>query len=191
MNPIQLFQRWYEQELRQSNVSIPSACCLSTVGLDGYPNARFVSLKEVSEEGFVITGPLNTRKGMEIQNAAKVALTFWWAVSERQVRVQGDAVKIADADADKYFSERPRNAQLISKVSDQGNAITNLELLKQKYQEAATLLQNKKIARPPDWSGYVVHPIRIEFMEFKASRFHERVLFTRTAAGWNKQLLQP
>jgi pyridoxamine 5'-phosphate oxidase len=51
-----IFQSWLQEELNLTQVRIPTACCLSTIGLENYPNARFVSLKEVSDDSFVITG---------------------------------------------------------------------------------------------------------------------------------------
>src|SRR5438309_3912875 len=101
MDPLQKFGEWYSEELRQSNARIPSACCLSTIGLDGYPNARIVSLKEVKNEKFIFTGSLTTRKGLEIANKNKIALTFWWSATEKQIRIQGDTLKIPDTAAEK------------------------------------------------------------------------------------------
>jgi pyridoxamine 5'-phosphate oxidase len=46
---------------------------------------------------------LNPRKGHEINLCNKVALTFWWVETERQVRIQGEATQISKALADKYF----------------------------------------------------------------------------------------
>ena len=66
MNPIKKFKQWYNEEMTKSLARIPSACCLSTIGKDGYPNARFVSLKEIIDDKFVITGPLQSRKGKEL-----------------------------------------------------------------------------------------------------------------------------
>ena len=50
MNPFQQFSDWYNDELNHSSAGFPSACCLSTTGLDDYPDARFVSLKEMVDE---------------------------------------------------------------------------------------------------------------------------------------------
>jgi pyridoxamine 5'-phosphate oxidase len=77
VNPIPIFKRWYNEELRLTNASIPSACCLSTAGLNGYPNARFVSLKGVVRDAFVITRPFASRKGDEITKSNNVASAFW------------------------------------------------------------------------------------------------------------------
>jgi pyridoxamine 5'-phosphate oxidase len=191
MNPFKLFNNWYSQELQQSNVRIPSACCLSTIGLDGYPNARFVSLKEVKDEAFIFTGSFATRKGWELDNSNKVALTFWWTTTERQVRIQGDALRIPEPLAEKYFSERNREAQIVSLVSNQGQSIDNPKTLNQKFNDAEVLFKNKPILKPENWGGYSVNPLRIEFLEFKESRFHSRMLFTNINAKWEMQYLQP
>jgi pyridoxamine 5'-phosphate oxidase len=191
MSPLQLFQQWHTDELEQSNSEVPSACCLSTNGLDGYPNTRFVDLKEVNDEGFVITTSLRSRKALEIAESSKVSLTFWWAHRERQVRIQGDAQPVAIADADVYFSERHRTAQLISVVSKQGLPIENIETLLQEFQNMDKAFAGTTVPRPDDWGGFLIIPIRIEFMQFRANRFHERTLFTKQKQGWTKQLLQP
>src|SRR5688572_28953639 len=95
-SPFPIFTQWYEEELRSLSGKIPSVVCLSTVGRDGYPNSRFVSLKEIKNETFVFTGPLYSRKGLEIMQDNKVSLAFWWAGTERQIRIQGDAHQVTD-----------------------------------------------------------------------------------------------
>lgn len=47
------------------------------------------------------------------------------------------------------------------------------------------------IPRPDHWGGYCVVPSRIEFLAFRASRLHERVLFERASADWRHIMLQP
>jgi len=191
MDPFKLFNQWYQEELKRSNVRIPSACCLSTIGLDGYPNARFVSLKELKDEKFIFTGSLATRKGSELENIHKLALTFWWSATERQIRIQGNASKISDSLAEKYFNERNRDSQIVSVVSNQGQHVDEPEKLNQKYQEAEILFKDKQIIRPENWGGYSVDPIRIELLEFKESRFHSRTLFTNIDGQWEVKYLQP
>jgi len=45
--------------------------------------------------------------------------------------------------------------------------------------------------RPPHWSGFRLSPDTIEFWKGKASRLHDRHLFTREGDGWRVQLLYP
>jgi pyridoxamine 5'-phosphate oxidase len=191
MNPLELFADWYEKELGKSTVRIPSACCFSTIGLDGFPNSRFVSLKEVKDNTFIVTGPLNSRKGLEVERSEKVSLTFWWTATEKQVRVQGNAKRMAVEDSEKYFSEREREAQIVSHASEQGKPIENREILDQRYKSVENTFRGKQVSRPENWGGFFIEPLRIEFMEFKPSRFHERTVYLRGTNTWEKQLLQP
>jgi pyridoxamine 5'-phosphate oxidase len=191
MTPIQLFSKWFDEEQKLTTVRIPSACCLSTIGADGFPNARFVSLKEVIENGFIVTGPLTSRKGIEISQTNKVALTFWWTETERQIRIQGNATKISEQLADKYFAERSRDSQIVSIVSEQGQEIENIETLTKKYVNTELSFANKPLTRPENWGGYLIEPIRIEFLKFKATRFHDRKLYELTNGQWTMKQIQP
>jgi len=190
-SPIRIFKKWFDEELRLTKVRIPTACCLSTIGTDNFPNARFVSLKEINENKFVVTGPLNSRKGIEINKVNKVALTFWWTESERQVRIQGNAIPINNQLADRYFSERNRESQIVSIVSHQGQQLNNISTLIKKYQETEKSFLNQVLNRPENWSGYSIEPIRIEFLEFKPTRFHKRQLYQLTNGKWIITELQP
>ncbi len=188
-HPISLFSKWFNEELKQSKVRIPSAVCLSTIGTDSFPNARFVSFKEVIDHSFVITGPLNSRKGTEISKNNRVALTFWWTETERQVRVQGLATQIPEKLANRYFKERNVNAQAVSSVCSQGREISNLEELEKKVLERAS--ENSKIPKPKNWSGFLIKPLRIEFMEFKKTRFHHRKLYELEKNEWSFKQIEP
>jgi pyridoxamine 5'-phosphate oxidase len=190
-SPIEIFKQWYEEELKLTTVRIHSACCLSTIGVDNFPNARFVSLKDILNNNFVITGTLTSRKGIEIENSEKVALTFWWTETERQVRVQGNAIKISKILADKYFSERNRDSQIVSIVSDQGKNNENNQKLLDEYENIELTFKNKKLKRPKNWGGFEIEPLRIEFLEFKQTRFHNRKLFQFLNGHWEMNLLQP
>ncbi|MDN3725347.1 pyridoxal 5'-phosphate synthase [Aequorivita sp. SDUM287046] len=189
MEPIEIFKKWFEEELKLSKVRIPDAVCLSTIGLDNFPNARFVSLKEVIENLFFVTGPLNFRKGIEIEKNENVALTFWRAETERQVRIQGKASKISEQLADKYFNERNIHSQAVSSICEQGKETNDLELLKKKVMEK--VFTNTKIERPENWGGYSIEPKRIEFKEFKNTRFHDRKLYEILNGKWNCKHIQP
>lgn len=187
--PIQLFSKWFNEELKLSKAQIPTAVCLSTIGLDDFPNARFVSFKELIDNSLVITGPLNSRKGIEIESNDKVALTFWWSATERQIRIQGLATKISEQLADKYFNERNLYSQAVSSICEQGKEIDNLEQLEKKVLEKVS--EKTEITRPQNWSGFSIKPIRIEFMEFKKTRFHDRKLYEIENGAWNLKQIQP
>lgn len=190
-DPIELFQQWYTQEVELTTARLPSACCLSTLGTDGFPNARFLAFKGLSSGALVVTGNLRARKGVELLQCPRVALTFWWPFTERQVRIQGMAHRIPDPMADTLFAQRSRESQIVSIVSRQGEVLPNQQELTQAYQDFDASHHGQELQRPAHWGGYAIDPVRIEFLEFNASRFHQRSLFERLAGSWELKTLQP
>lgn|SRR5690606_2657489 len=191
MDPLIKFRHWLSEELEISKDRIPSACCLSTIGTDGCPNARFVALKELKDNNFIITGSLSSRKGMELALVNQVALTFWWTASGRQIRIQGKAKILERDEADKYFAERNRESQIVSMVSQQGQPLPIPEVLNRTYEEIKSSFADQTLPRPEDWGGYAIEPLRIEFLDFKPTRFHDRILYERINGEWKKTRLQP
>jgi len=190
-HPLSLFEKWFFKEKELGNLKLPAACCLSTNGLDGYPNARFVSLKEIKDESFVITLPLNSRKGREIENNSKAALSFWWTFTERQVRVQGNVSKIPEYNAEIYFDKRNRDSKIVSAIFEQGKEIQDVAYMHTYFEQKKMELENREIEKPKNWGGIYIKPIRMEFMQFRQSRLHERKLFELVNTKWKVTILQP
>lgn len=190
-NPIEIFKQLFSEELKLSKVRIQSACCLSTNGLDSFPNARFVSFKDIIDDCFIITGTQSSRKGIEINHSEKVALTFWWTETEKQVRIQGIATKMDNELADNYFSARNKDSQIVSIVSKQGEELENIVELKTAYEKLELKSKNEQLVRPNNWGGYLIEPIRIEFLEFKETRFHDRKLYEKQNGNWKLTQLKP
>ena len=93
--------------------------------------------------------------------------------------------------ADKYFEERNRDSQIVSIVSQQGQILTDIDELNKKYQRMESAFTNQALTRPENWGGYFIRPVRIEFLEFKATCFHNRQLFELTDGKWTTKQLQP
>lgn len=188
--PIIKFKSWFEEEKAASKLEHPAACCLSTLGIDGYPNARFVALKEVRDNLFIFTRDHRSRKGIELNETPKAALTFWWHATQRQVRIQGDVKPIGQELAEQYFERRSLESQLLSLVSEQGQVLASEEKLRESLHEKKEQQQNTPLSKPKHWGGFYIYPTRIEFMQFQSSRFHERELYEKTNA-WKRTMLQP
>jgi pyridoxamine 5'-phosphate oxidase len=189
-DPIERFRRWFAEVL-DGGGPLAGACCLSTVGLDGYPNARFVALKGVDEAGFIVTGPLRSRKGGELARLPRAALTFWWPERGRQVRIQGDASALDAALADDHFAARPRDAQLLAWASRQGEPLGDEQEFRQRLEGLTARFAGRPIPRPPDWGGYRIVPCRCEFLRFREDRLHQRDAYERAGDGWRRTTLQP
>lgn len=91
IDPLRQFKVWFDEAVDSEALEV-NAMCLSTIGIDGYPNGRIVLLKEI-DHGFVFFTNYDSQKGQELMQQPKACLTFFWAELERQVRIIGDLEK--------------------------------------------------------------------------------------------------
>jgi pyridoxamine 5'-phosphate oxidase len=193
MDPIARFIELLERAKKTPAIAEPTGMTLSTVGAEGRPSARIVLLKGVDAQGLVFYTNTRSRKGREIAAHPSVSLIFWWPQLESQVRFEGNAERVADAEADAYFSTRPRESQLGAWASDQSAPLASREELEERFAELDRKYREKPVPRPPHWSGYRVAPLAVEFWRNRPGRLHERNLYARAAPGepWTMTLLNP
>jgi len=193
-DPIGLFREWQALAAR-SDIREPDAASLATVDKDGNPSVRMVLVRSADERGFVFYTNLESRKGRELLarggKDAPAALCFWWPPLERQVRVEGRATLVSDAEADAYWATRARDSQVGAWASKQSAELSRgPEELEAKFRDLTASLPDQ-VARPPFWSGFRIEPTRIEFWEGRPHRLHHRVLYAREERGWVTKILSP
>ncbi|MGY6521188.1 MAG: pyridoxamine 5'-phosphate oxidase [Mongoliitalea sp.] len=189
-NPIQQFNRWFEEALR-AKVLEANAMNLSTIGKDGFPSSRIVLLKGV-DQGFVFFTNYESSKGKELMENPKVALTFFWPELERQVRIVGRVAKVSSEESDEYFFSRPFSSQIGAWVSPQSKEIPDRAFLEAREAKYSEELRPETIKRPPHWGGYRVSPISLEFWQGRPSRLHDRIHYTlESDNSWTLKRIAP
>lgn len=189
-DPFHQFRVWLDEAI-DSEVPEVNAMCLSTIGLNGFPNGRIVLLKEM-DHGFVFFTNYESEKGMELAVHAKASLTFFWPELERQVRIMGESEKVSGEESDTYFHSRPSGSQLGAWASPQSRAIANREELNKLQLQAEKRFDKVPVIRPPHWGGYRILPFRIEFWQGRPSRLHDRICYQKTEDGaWTISRLAP
>lgn len=190
--PLRLFAAWMEEAVR-AEPNDPTAMALATVDRGGMPNVRMVLLKGFDEAGFVFYTNMDSVKAQELQTQPKAALSFHWKSLRRQVRMRGPVGRVTDAEADAYFATRPRGAQIGAWASKQSAPLES----RLAFEKAIALVTAKHalgdIPRPPNWSGFRIVPLTMEFWHDRPFRLHDRVEFRRGKPGeaWVKTRLYP
>ena len=105
---------------------------LSTVDDSGQPSSRMVLLKSISDNGIIFYTDYESHKGQMLNTNSKAALNFWWAKTDKQIRIQGVCVKTSEKESDKYFQSRPRGSQISATVSFQSKEIKSIQILYKK-----------------------------------------------------------
>ena len=189
-DPIEQFKRWFAQAV-DYGVPLPNAMALATATQDGKPSVRFVLLKDVSAQGFSFYTHAISAKGRQMQKNPDVALVFYWTQMHRQIRIEGTAHLLSDAEADAYFNTRPRGSRLAVHVADQSTEVESRAFLEHRMSDLAAQYRDETIPRPPTWVGYRVVPERIEFWQGRENRLHDRLLYTKEDSDWKIVRLAP
>lgn len=189
-DPIDLFNAWFA-EAEGSEPHVANAMSVATVGADGQPSIRLVLLKGADRDGFVFYTNLESQKGVELLAHPKAALCFHWKSLKRQVRIEGPAELVSDAEADEYFATRPRGSQLGAWASDQSRPMPGKAELMKRVASYTTKFGVSKVPRPPHWSGFRVRHDRLEFWQDARFRLHDRLVYTRAGEGWRTEVLYP
>ncbi len=71
------------------------------------------------DRGFQFFTNYTSRKGQEIEANGKVSFVVYWEGLQRQVRVEGVAERLSEAESTAYFHSRPRGSQIGAWASQQ------------------------------------------------------------------------
>jgi pyridoxamine 5'-phosphate oxidase len=189
IEPLPQLREWIE-EARREGIAHPASVAFVTVGGEGRPSARTVTLKRLDDHALVFTTALWTRKAKEIEANPHVALLFHWPSLGRQAHITGEASLAERSLAEDLFAERDLLHQLQTVVSRQGEQIEDLDPLRARLAHLAEV-QEAPPACPSDWGALRVKPNTVELWSEAADRIHERRLFRRGGDGWNVSLLSP
>jgi pyridoxamine 5'-phosphate oxidase len=189
-DPFAMFSTWFDAA-RAAGVLEPNAMVLTTASVDGQPSARTVLLKGLTEHGFVFFTNYESRKGAELAANPHCCLLFGWYELQRQVRIEGVAIRIPRAETEAYFASRPRDSQLGAWASSQSSVVGSRAELEAAYDAAEQRFAGGDVPTPPHWGGYLVTPELVEFWQGRRSRLHDRLRYVREGRGWRTERLAP
>jgi pyridoxamine 5'-phosphate oxidase len=186
------FRRWFDQAVLDQG-DYAESMTVSTAGLDGMVTSRQALLKLYDQRGFCFFTNYQSRKSQQISENPHVAICFFWSILQRQVRIEGVAVRTTEEESDTYFASRPRGSQLGAWASMQSQVLVGGRGdLDARFEELEKLYSDKPVPRPPHWGGFRVIPTMIEFWQGRPDRLHDRFRYRlREPSDWIIERLSP
>ena len=190
-NPVNLFKEWFKKA-ETTEPNDPNALSLATADKTGRPKVRMVLLKGFSDDGFTFYTNFNSSKGKDLKENPKASMCFHWKSLLRQIRIYGNVVQVSDKEADEYYNSRAYGSRIGAWASSQSEILEKREIFTEKIKEFEKKFPDqKKVPRPPHWSGWRLLPKEIEFWLDGEGRIHERLNYKKKNGSWEKELLYP
>jgi pyridoxamine 5'-phosphate oxidase len=212
VNPLEVAADWLAQARVDAAQPNPNAMVLATVDAGGQPSARVVLCKTIDPKLGHILFYTNyrSRKGRDIEANPRAAVVFHWDHRHRQVRAEGRAEPLADAENDAYFRTRPWQSRIGAWASRQSEPVRSRAAMGESVAAAAHRFGIDydgpgseepanvpvEVPRPDYWGGYRLMVDAVELWVEGEFRIHDRARWTRSPsagapAAWTVTRLQP
>jgi pyridoxamine 5'-phosphate oxidase len=190
-DPIEQFEKWFLEAV-ESKVPEANAMNLATVNSEGKPTSRIVLLKGIEDRKFTFYTNYQSQKGRELEENPACALTFFWPELERQVRIEGNALRVGEKKSVEYFQSRPRGSQVGAWSSPQSTVIESRQILEERVKKIEEKFDGIPVLpKPHQWGGFEIDPLMIEFWQGRPSRLHDRIQYVKIDGAWRIQRLAP
>ena len=191
-DPLRVLAAWLD-DARAFGLVEPEAMTVATVDAEGRPSSRYCLLRGLDDRGPAFFTSYTSDKARDLAANPNCALTFGWLAMHRQVRVQGVAERLPEAESDAYFATRPRGSRVGAWASPQSSVLASRQDLDARVAEAERRFAGvEDVPRPEDWGGFLVRARRVELWQGRPSRLHDRLRYERGAGGgWTRVRLAP
>ena len=190
LDPLTIFLEWYG-EAERTAAPFVDAFALATADEKGRTAVRFVLFKGLSEGTLRFVTNFESNKARDLEKNPHAAIAFFWPSLGRQVRMEGTVARAPDADSDRYFATRDREAQLGAWASAQSRPLANRAELEAELERQKQRFAGEGVPRPAYWGMLAFTPIVVEFWMTGAHRLHDRFRYERDAQGWKVERLAP
>ena len=190
VDPTKLFVEWFRAAV-EARVPEPHAMTLSTIGLDGVPDARVLILKDVIDGAWWFASSGASPKGRQLEFAPAAALTFYWPELARSVRLRGSVEPAGPGQGAEDFRNRGLGARAVALASHVSEPLPS-----RVHSEAAVAAARGRLGDDPElvsttWTLWGLCPDQVEFWQADQERQHLRLRYQRAADGWSSTLLWP
>lgn len=188
--PIELATQWLLDAIDSGAVE-PNSVTLSTASSAGEPSARTLLLKDITPEGFWFASLSSSRKGADLAENPRGAITMYWREVGRQVRVSGRVVAAAREVSEQDFLARHPLARAQAIAGRQSEPMPGDDTARDLLDAANDLVAKEPGYVPDDWNAYLLVPELVDFWQAVAGHDQLRLQYRLHDGVWVAERVWP
>ena len=184
------------ERARASADPLVDVCYLVTVAAPDRAEARALTLRDITDEGFGVLVNRTSPKWRQLSASQAATLLIHWPTVRRQYRIWGPIVPMEDSRIDAYWRRKSLGSKLLEHyytavapqsdpVASRSEFLGGIDELRRRYPD------RDAVPRPDSLAGLYVSPREIEVWHGSEERLHDRRRFQRSDAGWTSSTLVP
>lgn len=186
-NPLELLRAWLQHAI-DNGAREPAFVTLATASREGAPSSRTVQIIDIDADALLFTTSFRSRKGVEMRQTGRAAVSMHWREIARAVDVTGVVAEASDEESDRRFAEFPRFIQASRIASDQGRVLDDERARLAAFRELVT--GSAPLARPQHWKWFRVVPDGVTFWQERPEGLNFRLRYSREAGHWRRIRIQ-
>jgi len=170
---------------------------LITVDAEGFPVARMLTIRGISEEGVVVTANCHSPKVQQLREKGRYEAHLFWPMVLGQARIRGtyrieDPPELARGWQARAYGGKIADLYQVH-YRPQSSVVESREMMLQELAELRRRFPSDgDIEKPAEVVNIVLVPDFLELWIGDASdRVHDRRRYTRRADGWLEEVLVP
>lgn len=182
---------------RQAGEPLVDVCYLATVGAEGRPEVRALSLRDITGEGFGLLINRTSPKWAQLSQAGRATLLIHWPRVRRQYRIWGHLARMDQERVARYWSQKSHGSRLLecyySAFLPQSHSIaSHTELMEGIADLTRRYPRPEDVPLPETLQGVYVVADEVETWQGSPEdRLHHRRRFQKNPSGWTVTTLVP
>ncbi len=179
-------------EARQREMDHGTTASLASASQTTRPSVRTVTIVGLDERGPVFFTDRRSGKGLQLSENPQAALCFHWPALHQQIALEGIAVRLAEAEADRYWDRQTREGHLAAWIADTPPGEGEADTLDARLRAVRRRFPDGPVPRPPDWHALRLEPDLCQFWRTGWRRLHVRERYTLDTEGqWHRETSGP
>lgn len=196
MNPVAEIREERERARREGDPNA-DVCYLATVSAAGRPEARALTLRDITARGFGLLLNRLSPKWEQIHGDGGASLLIHWQTVHRQYRVRGGFEAMEPEEVARYWGLKSRGSRLLDHyygdyrpqsrpIASRAAFLGDIARLAARYPDGG------EVPIPPTLEGIYLVPEELEAWHGSPEdRLHDRRLYRRSGSGWTFTTLVP